>query len=130
MRLSEDEWMAQLGIDLWDEGACGRIEQLFWQLAQELLRLGQSVILESGFWLRSDRDEKRLGARALGAAVELRYLPASTDELVRRLELRNAGDGPGTAQLTRADIERFLGSFQPPDDGEMALFDPPIDSAP
>jgi predicted kinase len=67
LRLCGDEWMAQLGFDLHDEQARDHVEALFWRLAQESLELGQSVVLESGFWLRSDRDEKRLGARALGA---------------------------------------------------------------
>lgn len=74
VRLCGDEWMVQLGFDLFDERARDRIEVLFWQLAQRLLALDQSVILESGFWLRSDRDEKQLGAHALGVAVELHYL--------------------------------------------------------
>src|SRR4249920_2918461 len=72
VRLCPDDWLVGLGIDLWDETTRDRLEGLFWTLAQDVLRAGGTVILESGFWLRSDRDEKRLGARALGAAVELR----------------------------------------------------------
>ncbi len=119
--------MANLGVDLWNGDARDRLEEQFWRLTQELLRLGLSVLLESGFWLRSDRDEKRLGARALGADVELRYLPASTDELVRRLEARNTQSGPDTALITRSHLESWLPSFQPPDDEEIALFDPHFD---
>lgn len=48
-RLCPDEWMARLGIDLFNEEIRERLEQLFWDLAKELLRRGQSVILESGF---------------------------------------------------------------------------------
>lgn len=121
--------MAQLGIDLRNEEARDRIEKLFWRLAQDLLRLGVSVVLESGFWLRSDRDEKRLGARALGAAVELHYLPTPTDELVRRLDVRHAQSGRGTVPITRADLETWLPFFQAPDDDEIALFDHPINLA-
>jgi predicted kinase len=65
VRLCPDEWMVDLGIDLFDEQSRDRLEKVFWRLAQDLLRLGQSVVLESGFWLRSDRDEKRFGARAV-----------------------------------------------------------------
>lgn len=54
--------MAHLGVDLFNEEFRDRLEQLFWDLAQTLLRRGRNVIPESGFWLRSDRDEKRLGA--------------------------------------------------------------------
>ena len=126
IQLSPDDWMAELAFDLWDEAARDRIEGLSWHLAQDLLGSGQSVILESGFWLRSDRDEKRIGARALGVRVELRYLQASVDELVRRLEARSREGPPATVPITRADLEGWLASFEPPDAAEMALFDPPI----
>lgn len=43
-------WNASgLGVDLFDEGTRDRLERLFWEHAQRLLALGQSVILESGF---------------------------------------------------------------------------------
>jgi predicted kinase len=123
VRLCPDEWMAQLGIDLFDEQARDRLERLFWQLAQDLLRLGQSVILESGFWLRSDRDEKRLGARALDAAVELHYLDVPLDELCRRLAIRHGAGTWGTVLITREMLEQYATFFQAPDADELGLFD-------
>jgi len=125
VRLCPDEWMAQLGIDLFDEQTRDRLERLFWQLAQDLLRLGQDVILESGFWLRSDRDEKRLGARALGAAVELHYLDVPLDELCRRLAVRNGSGTWGTVPITREMLEQYATFFQAPDVDELGLFDRP-----
>jgi predicted kinase len=125
IRLSPDDWMSALGMDLWDEDARDRIERQLWRLAQDLLRRGQRVILEFGFWLRSDRDEKRLAARELAVRVELRYLDVSIDELVRRLEARTGQAAPATAPITRAHLEGWLSSFESPDDEEMALFDPP-----
>jgi predicted kinase len=126
IRLSPDDWMAELGFDLWDEGARDRIERLFWRLTQDLLRHGQNVILESGFWFRSDRDEKRLGAHELGTLVELHYLEATLDELVRRVDARWSEGTVATAAITRADLEGWLQSFEPPDAEEMAMFDPPF----
>lgn len=125
MRLCEDEWMTRLGFDLFDEAARDRMEALFWELAQELLGLGQSVILESGFWRRSDRDQKRLGARALGARVELYSLDVPLDELWRRIERRNREGAWATALITRAQLHEWAGHFQAPDTSEMALFDAP-----
>ncbi len=127
VRLCPDEWMEKMDIDLRDEAARDGLEVMFWRLAQELLRLGQSVILESGFWLRSDRDEKRLGARALGAKVELRYLDAPLDELCRRIERRNALGEWSAAPITHAEMERWAGFFQAPDQAERDLFDAPAD---
>jgi len=123
LRLCGDEWMAQLGINLHDEDARDRIEKLFWNLAQELLRLGQNVILESGFWLRSDRDEKRLGARALGAAVELFFLDVPFEQLWERLAARNQSELRGVVPITRAQLESWAPLFHSPDQAELDLFD-------
>lgn len=117
--------MASLGFDLYDETARDRIEVVFWRLAQDLLRLGQSCILELGFWLRSDRDEKRLGARALAVGVELHYLDVPIDERWRRIEARNAEGDWGVVPITRAQLEHYEGFFEIPERAEIDLFDEP-----
>lgn len=124
-RLCGDEWMARLGVDLFDEHFRDRLESLFWDLARDLLRHGQSVILESGFWLRADRDEKRLGARSLGASVELHHLDVGLDELVRRIEARAAEGAAGAVDVSEAQLRRWASHFEPPGRAEAALFDGP-----
>lgn len=126
VRLCPDEWLADLGIDLFDVQARDRLEKRFSQHAQELLKLGQSVILEFGFWSRTERDEKRLSARALGAHVELHYLAAPIDELCRRLDARNEKGEPGTAQITREMLEPYAELFEAPTTDELSLFDEPL----
>ncbi|MFI9593461.1 AAA family ATPase [Nonomuraea sp. NPDC052265] len=123
VRLCPDEWMADLGIDLFDEKTRDRLEKRFWEHAQELLRLGQTVILEFGFWAVSERDEKRVRARALGVPVELHYLAVPIDELCRRLEARAAKGEWGTVPISRELLEEYRKLFQAPDDDELALFD-------
>lgn len=123
VRLCPDEWKHDLGIDYYDEEGRVRLEQRLWRLAQELLGLGQSVILENGFWAREERDELRLAARGLGVAVELHYLEAPVDELWRRLEARNQRAVPGTAPIQRDDLEVWALQFEAPDATELALFD-------
>src|SRR5918992_1773004 len=68
VRLCPDEWKHDLGIDYYDEQRRVRLEKRLWRLGEELLALGQSVILENGFWAREEREELRLGARSLGVA--------------------------------------------------------------
>lgn len=123
VRLSPDEWKHALGIDYYDEEARVRLEARLWRLAQELLALGQSVVMEHGFWAREERDELRLGGRSLRASVELHYLDASLDELWRRLEERNQEAAPGSVPINRSDLERWAAQFEPPDAAELALFD-------
>jgi predicted kinase len=92
-------------------------------LGQELLTLGQSVILENGFWAREERAELRLVGRSLGATVELHYLQAPVEELWRRLELRNELGEPGTVPIKPSDLEKWASQFEAPDALELALFD-------
>jgi predicted kinase len=126
VRFCQDEWAAQLGVDLYDDAFKARLRSAFWLQAQELLRCGLSVILEFGFWARVERDELRLGARALGVAVELRYLDVPLDELRRRLARRNAMPEWGAVPISRELFESYLPFWDPPQPAELALFDAPL----
>src|ERR1700704_2453081 len=79
IRFSPDEWMDALSLDLYDEARREKIEALQWRIGQQLLAHGLTVIIEWGTWGRSERDTLRLGARALGATVELHYVSAPAD---------------------------------------------------
>jgi predicted kinase len=126
IRLDKDGWATQLGADVWDEGFRVRLEHQLWVLSQDLLGRGQSVILEWGHWARAERDEKRLGARALGVGVELHYLAVPVEELIRRAERRNMSGEWTASPITRAHFEKWATTFQPPDAEEMLLFDEPV----
>ena len=123
VRLNPDEWELVLGIDPFDEEFQVKLEAEFSRLTQRLLGLGTSVILEWGFWARSERDEKRELGRSLGAAVELRFLDLPYEELVQRVVDRHAKGG---LAITESHMERYRRSFQPPTDDELALYDPPL----
>ena len=122
VRFSADEWLDALSLDLYDEDRRGKIEALQWKLGQELLAQGLTVIIEWGTWGRSERDALRLGARALGAAVELHYLSAPVDVLFERIQRRGMENPP----IERDALSRWFEQFQVPTAEEMALFDKPL----
>jgi predicted kinase len=122
VRFSADEWMDALSLDLYDEETRGKTEALQWKLGQELLGLGLTVIIEWGTWGRTERDALRLGARALGAAVELHYLSAPMDVLFERIQRRGLEKPP----IERDALSRWFEIFQEPTPEEMALFDKPV----
>jgi predicted kinase len=128
VRLTKDEWLWALGSTPWNEPTREKIEHELWRLAQEILRLGLSVVLDFGLWARTERDEMRSVARGLGVGVELHYLEVPTDELWRRIEARNSGPPWDSRPIRRADLDGWLRVFQAPDAGELALFDSPPDS--
>src|SRR6266576_1103308 len=63
LRLTPDEWITRLfGADLSVEAldaARDPVERMLWDLAARILSLGVDVILEFGFWSRSEREEFR-----------------------------------------------------------------------
>lgn len=122
VRLCPDEWMTALSLDLYDEERRAKIEALQWKLTQELLAHGLMVIIEWGTWGRSERDGLRLGARALGAAVELHYLHAPSDVLLERIQRRGMESPP----IAREALSQWHKAFQVPAPEEMALFDEPL----
>ena len=128
LRLTQDEWLTALGSSPWDEQTREKVDHQLWNLAQEVLRLGMSVVLDFGLWARIERDEMRSAARGLGVGVELHYLDVPTDELWRRIQARNSQPPWDSYPIRRADLDGWLLLFQAPDAAEMALFDPPPDS--
>jgi predicted kinase len=122
VRFTPDEWLAALGLELRDEPTRARLEAQLWAHTLDLLRLGPSVIIDYGLWARAERDEKRQAARTLGVPVELHYLPVPFDELVRRVQSRNA-TGPLT--ITRDELAVYAALFQPPGPDELRQYDEP-----
>jgi predicted kinase len=122
IRFSPDDWLHALSLDVYDEERREKIEALQWKLCQELLTHGHIVIIEWGTWGRSERDTLRLGARALGAAVELHYLSAPADVLFDRIQRRGMENPP----IERDALFRWFEIFQAPTPEEMSLFDRPL----
>jgi predicted kinase len=118
-RFSADEWMDALSINLWDERCRAKIEALQWSLAQQLLKLGLKVIIEWRTWARSERDALRLGARAVGAAVELHYLEVPADVLFERIRRRVVRAAATISLLNRIIERRSLPGTQEVHGSEM-----------
>jgi len=114
-----DDWMDSLSLNLWDKDRRGKTEALQWNLAQELLVHGLTVAIEWGTWTRSERDILRERAKALGASVELNYLPTSAEILFDRIQRRNREDPP----IKWEDVLKWFDVFQAPTPDECKLFD-------
>jgi len=117
--------MEQLEIDVWDEARRAKLEAFQWNLGQQLSTFGLTVIIEWGTWGRSERDTLRLGARALGAAVELHYVSAPIDVLFDRIQRRGIEDPP----ITREQLQRWAEIIDVPTPEEMALYDEPSETS-
>jgi len=124
VRLAPDEWIAAIGLDM-KTPLRDNVDALQWALAQQIVSSGATVVIESGHWMRSERDEKRLWARDVGARVELRCLNVPVPVLLERARRRTAEGGLAHYPLTSAELLGWLSYFEPPTDEELALFDSP-----
>jgi hypothetical protein len=119
IRMCPDEWMEDLKVSLWDESFRDNLEKRLWKLGKELLTDGSNVILEYGFWGKSERDEKLHEARNLGVRVELYYLDVDPNHLKERLSKRGMeGDN-----ILAGKVDEYELKIEKPDDVELMLYD-------
>ncbi|WP_375451630.1 AAA family ATPase [uncultured Devosia sp.] len=125
LRLTVDEWHVSLfGNDVHDhsdEADFSRhnarhaaIEALLWETAARALVLGLDVILDFGFWTRSERDALRAKARKLGAGFAIHFADASEEVLLERIKARNAQLPPGTFHIPEIKLKEWTRLFEPP----------------
>lgn len=125
VRMCPDDWMRSSGIDLWDAGVRSRTEQFQLDLALDMLRAGDNVIIEWGVWAREERDALRDAARAVGAAVELRHVSAPVEELWRRIVARDLEGRWGSRAISRRELEEWSAAYEAPTEEELGTYDPP-----
>lgn len=105
--------------DGYDTARRHAVDAVQWQVAARALSLGVNVILENGFWSRSERNIYRERASSLGAKTKLHYLDVPLNELRRRLRLRNETLPPDTFHVTKANLESWAKTFNVPTAEEL-----------
>lgn len=119
LRLCPDEWMYRIVGDGYDQKRREAVEAEQWNVAARALALGINVILENGFWERSERNTYRERAKSLGVLVKLHYLDVPLDELKRRLTKRNAALPPDTFHVSETDLIKWASRFDVPTAEEL-----------
>lgn len=123
-RISADDWMESLSVDIWDEDIRARIEGLQRGFAADLLRVGTSVVVEWGTWARRERDDLLAMARRAGALAHLELLDPPLDVLWERVRDRGREREVGSRAITRADLEQWTTMIQRPTTDELTTYDP------
>lgn len=128
LRLSPDEWIIALLRDRSDTAERDRlrspVEALQWEVAKRVLVLGCSVVLEWGFWSRAERAHYRAQGEALGANVQLVYIPVDRDELWDRLAKRNASLPSDAFVVAEDEFDSWWSQFEPPTADELGSHPP------
>lgn len=124
LRLTPDEWQYFLfGHDIDQQEHDERhtkIEELMWEVAVKVLKSGCDVILDFGFWTRSERDEFRRKARSLGADCKIHYMDVSNEVIWERLNARNQSAGKNAVfYVGREEFDEWSGLFEVPAEEEL-----------
>jgi predicted kinase len=123
LRFTPDEWHTRLfGLDLEHPEHDARhdlIEEIMWDVAARALQLGNNVILDFGFWGKSEREEYRTRAARVGANTVIHFLNVPEEELLARLEVRNANLPAGTFQIPTSKLLEWMQIFQAPSEDEL-----------
>jgi predicted kinase len=119
VRFSPDDWLYRLGIDFYDETGRAKVEGLQWELAQRLLRHGNDVVLENGFWSKKERDGYRAVAGAIGATTKVHFLDVPMAELKSRIVRRNQMRDASTPEVDPSSLDDWAAMFEPPTDDEL-----------
>jgi len=123
--LTPDEWQIKLfnqkvyNPDSNHDLLHDRIERVMLGVAERVLSIGSSVILDFGFWSRAERDAMRAFAARLGVDFKLHYMDTPMREMKRRLEIRNGEAGEGVIVIDAKCLDEWSLSFQPPDRDEL-----------
>jgi predicted kinase len=127
LRLTPDEWMIPLFGQEQPGGKRNVVEgRLIW-LALSALRIGVNVVVDFGVWSKDERSALRALAASVGATSERVYLQVDEEEQWRRVQARSVTDAATSYEMTKADLEGWRRTFQPPDETELetAHIDPP-----
>jgi predicted kinase len=130
LRLTTDEWHIKLfGHDYGDnmteyeeanhDSRHDSVESLMWDVAARVLVLGVDVILDFGFWVRSQREDYRSRANELGAIFKIHFVDATEDVLLERLRARNDLSVEGTFFVPEAKLKEWVHIFEPPSSEEL-----------
>ena len=116
IRFSPDEWMVKLyGNNPPEEKFAEyfqRVEDLIWQVAEQVLELDQDVILDFGFWSRASRNEARQKAKALQVDTKL-YFISAPEEVMKQRVLKRTEDLPdGNLVIDENAFELFKSRFE------------------
>ena len=118
IRFSIDPWMKTLfaedmtSLDYsWMIERVNRCYEQIWEVSEQILRLGGSVVLDLGFTEKAQRKIFADRAKALGISAEVHYLDAPLAIRKNRVEKRNTEKDPSVYAF---DVTDFMINFMEP----------------
>jgi predicted kinase len=121
--LTTDKWHIKLfGNDTMDKDHNIRhenLEEILWEIAERVLVLGIDVILDFGFWGKTERKYFSNKSKELGVNIMVHYMDIPKEELYKRLEKRNKKLPEGAFIIPKEYMDEYMKIFQPFEQDEL-----------
>lgn len=126
MRVTKDEWMVKIfgnkapnreDFSILDNN----VANLATEFALELAGRGVDVILDEGYWIRSQRDELKERIKQVGARWVLYYVETPMEQMKDRVVKRTINPGSESFEISEEMFDGYVKYWQPPTKDEDYL---------
>lgn len=123
--ITKDEWSIRLigsdptidGYADWDSKIIGLSRDFAFYLATK----GIDVIMDEGFWAKSERDEMKAKVEAVGAKAVMYYVECPIDVARKRVVGRNQNLAKNSFEISNDMFNDYLKHWEPPKQDEDYL---------
>ncbi len=125
LRFTKDEWVIAIfghdptidGFDTYDN----RISKLAVDVAIYCLKAGNDIIIDEGFWVRSQRDEIRKKIEKAGGKVQFYYVKNTHETMKQRVAKRNQNPTADAFVISQEMYDDYKKYFDEPSLEEQCI---------
>ena len=123
IRITKDEWIIKIfgnkitsdkNFEMYDKN----ITELATDIAFRILKAGKDVILDEGFWVKSQRDDIKKKILQVGAKPIFYYVESSVEKMKERVINRSKNPTKDSFEISEEMFNSYLKYWQAPDESE------------
>ena len=126
IRITKDEWIIKIfgnkitsdkNFEVYDKN----ITELATNIAFKILKAGKDVILDEGFWVKSQRDDIKKKILQVGAKPIFYYVESSVEKMKERVINRSKNPTKDSFEINEEMFDKYLKYWEPPKKEEGIL---------
>ena len=127
MRITKDEWMVKIfGNEITSDKNFEKYDKKVTELAKhiafKMLESGSDVIIDEGFWAKSQRDDLKKNILDMGAKPILYYVECPVEEMRERVVGRSKIPPEDSFEISGEMFDSYVKYWEPPmEDEEFIL---------
>ena len=123
IRVTKDEWIIKIfgnkitldnNFEVYDKN----ITKLATDIAFKILKAGKDVIIDEGFWVKSQRDDIKKKILQVGAKPIFYYVESSVEKMKERVTNRSKNPTKDSFEISEEMFNSYLKYWQAPDESE------------